>query len=271
MSKTREGNQIMAETSTVFGLVLGQVDPSEADDILFGTINADIIGALGGDDWVFGLAGDDVLVGGDGADALYGGNGSDTLNGADNDDTLVGGQGNDNIDGRSGNDIVSGNDGQDTLRGGGGDDQLDGGGEADQILGQTGDDVLRGGSGADTLDGGSGNDTLNGGSGADVFRLGASSPNYDTIVDFQKGEDRINLLFFEASQGFPLQFDNLDTNANGVLDDGDENVATDPTGDTEINLTPFLPFDSSPELTSTLTVLGLSSFGLLSATDFDFV
>lgn len=67
------------------------------------------------------------------------------------------------------------------------------------IFGMEGNDTLSGGSGADTLDGGAGVDRLTGGNGADVFKftdlthsVGTSS-QYDRIVDFENGVDKIDL------------------------------------------------------------------------------
>jgi len=72
----------------------------------FGTLSADTIDGLGGDDHLYGYDGDDTLNGGEGADDLYGGPGADHVNG---------GEGNDRLFGDSDNDV-------DTLTGGTGAD-----------------------------------------------------------------------------------------------------------------------------------------------------
>ena len=67
-----------------------------------------------------------------------------------------------------------------------GDDVLNGGG---------GDDFIYGGGGNDLLIGGEGSDRLKGGSGSDTFRFDAApgDTNIDTILDFNPGQDRIEL------------------------------------------------------------------------------
>lgn len=70
----------------------GQV-PTEDDDVILGTTEADIIDALGGDDWVCGRGGADRIRGGAGADHLFGARGADVLAGGPRADVLVGGRG----------------------------------------------------------------------------------------------------------------------------------------------------------------------------------
>jgi len=79
----------------------------------------------------------------------------------------------------------------------------DGGAGVDFIVGGTGADTIVGGAGADIITGGAGLDTLTGGDGADVFVLDqvAASASIDTIKDFVKNTDKINV--------------------NGALDTGD--------------------------------------------------
>lgn len=61
---------------------------------------------------------------------------------------------------------------------------------SDTIIGGDGNDSLLGNAGEDILFGGLGDDTLIGGPGADIFVLGLGR---DTIVDFQKGVDRLGV------------------------------------------------------------------------------
>lgn len=93
----------------------------------------------------------DVLIGYGGADNLYGNDGNDTVFGNAGDDRLLGGTGNDILVG--GDDIYesSTNSGNDFLNGEEGDDKLYGGG---------GNDTLIAGAGRDTLQGGAGNDKV---------------------------------------------------------------------------------------------------------------
>lgn len=99
---------------------------------------------------------------------------SNTVGGTLNNDTLTGSNGSDIINGFGGDDVLSGLQGDDVLNGGAGNDNLSGG---------RGNDLLRGGLG---------NDTLTGGAGRDTFVLGAGL-GADTIVDFTKGQDSIQL------------------------------------------------------------------------------
>ena len=103
------------------------------------------------------------------------------------------------------NDTLDGSDGGDVLNGQGGNDVLDGGAGDDVLLGDWGNDTLAGGSGADRLAGGAGDDVLFGGAGADwlvgdpgadIFVFSAlddPAGGQDTIADFVRGEDRIDL------------------------------------------------------------------------------
>lgn len=81
---------------------------------------------------------------------------------------------------------ISGSGASETLSGTSGDDV---------ILGFGGDDVLTGGNGDDILVDGAGSDQLTGGAGADVFTLEADGAT-DTILDFQRSVDRLDLSFY---------------------------------------------------------------------------
>ncbi|MES2338060.1 MAG: cadherin domain-containing protein [Pseudomonadota bacterium] len=127
-----------------------------------------------------------------------GGLGNDTMTGTSEQDTLDGSWGNDVINGLGGNDTLIGGLGNDTLNGGDGNDILDGGNL---------NDILNGGNGDDVLIGGDDGDTMTGGAGADIFRLLAagdsarSGSDRDTITDFQRGVDRIDLSAIDANTG----------------------------------------------------------------------
>lgn len=81
-----------------------------------------------------------------------------------------------------------------------GNDTLSGTALGDIIMGGAGDDVISGGAGDDIIIDGSGVDTLIGGAGRDVFTFDADGAD-DTIQDFQRGLDALDLSFF------PLLYD----------------------------------------------------------------
>ena len=134
---------------TVNGVKNQLCQGGDADDVIVGTKNADVIKAGRGNDRVRALDGDDVVCGEEGDDVISGGAGNDRL---------FGGDGNDAIKGDAGNDLVAGQRDDDSLSGGGGDDEVDGGSGDDRVRGLGGADVLRGGAGVDRIDGGPGFD-----------------------------------------------------------------------------------------------------------------
>lgn len=83
------------------------------NDVLSGSVVADLLE---------GFSGADSLDGGAGFDIMNGNTGADTLSGGDGDDVVRGGQGDDLVAGGTGNDFVSGDRGADTLTGGAGAD-----------------------------------------------------------------------------------------------------------------------------------------------------
>lgn len=96
--------------------------------------------------------------------------------------------------GGSGNDTLIGNVGANKLQGGAGNDVLYGREGSDALIGGTGGDKLLGQSGADALTGSSGADTFIFSSVKDSSKLAR-----DTIVDFKRGEDHIDLRSIDAS------------------------------------------------------------------------
>lgn len=83
---------------------------------------------------------------------------------------------------------------------------LTGNGAANALCGYAGNDVVSGGAGADTIDGGRGADRLTGGTGNDRFVFSAAthsgtSTTRDTITDFVRGQDRIDLRAIDANVG----------------------------------------------------------------------
>ncbi len=82
---------------------------TEGDDAtVFGTVVADAIDGLGGDDRIQGDRGDDTLAGGTGADTLFGQDGADHLLGDAGADFLLGGDGADRLTGGAGADTLYG-------------------------------------------------------------------------------------------------------------------------------------------------------------------
>lgn len=156
-----------------------------------GDLRSLIENAIGGD-------GDDLLSGNQADNRLEGGLGWDTLSGKGGDDLLYGQKGRDMLLGGGGDDNLLAGVGKDTLKGGLGEDRLFGSSGDDTLRGGGSDDDLFGGRNDDRLIGGSGADQLTGGLGADVFEFRAveHSPHagaWDTIRDFERGLDRIDL------------------------------------------------------------------------------
>lgn len=181
-----------------------------------------------------GGSGADTLSGGAGNDVLNGGNGNDRLDGGIGADMLVGGAGNDTfvVDHASDSVMEMANQGTDTVettlasytlnanienltRTGAGNFTGNGNALANVITGSTGNDRLSGLDGHDTLIGGEGNDALIGGHGADRLTGGIGADTFvitqalhsnvvaghDTITDFTRGQDKINLIGIDANAG----------------------------------------------------------------------
>jgi uncharacterized repeat protein (TIGR01451 family) len=222
-----------------------EMDGGEGDDILRGGLGNDVIwgrqnkdraGGGKGDDSVRTGLGSDVLKGRDGNDFLRAGRGKDrVLAGADN-DIVIGHLGNDRLNGNGGDDEVDGGQGDDVIRGGPGDDILlgrqnkdrvgGGGGDDrirvglgfDKINGGRGRDFLRSGRGNDRVNGGGGDDTivgvvgqdvLTGGRGDDTFVYLSLKDAQDKIIDFNRGDDRIDLsrIFTQVKFSDPDPFE----------------------------------------------------------------
>ncbi|MCR9943352.1 Calx-beta domain-containing protein, partial [Vibrio owensii] len=124
--------------------------------------------------------------------------------------------------GGAGDDVIFGEEGSDIVFGGTGHDILDGG---------EGSDAVRGGSGNDVLIGGSGDDILIGDDGEDIFKFiddgsGIRDGEIDTIKDFTKGEDKIDisdLLHTDDSDSIDSLLAN---NEIGLEADGDNLILT---------------------------------------------
>lgn len=170
------------------------------NDRVYGGAAADLIFGGAGDDWLSGDAQDDLITGDAGQDQIIGGDGFDTLAGGDGHDRLRGGAQADVLAGENGNDYLQGDAAPDTLFGGAGRDILFGGTSADLLQGEAGNDYLRGDLGADVLFGGGGSDMF-------MFRTFEDSKTNasqrDRIVDFTRGEDRIDVAGMDADRTRP--------------------------------------------------------------------
>ncbi|MFM5887554.1 MAG: DUF4214 domain-containing protein [Dolichospermum sp.] len=91
-----------------------------------------------------------------------------------------------------------------------------GGAGNDTLTGGTGNDTLTGGAGNDSLTGGAGSDNLTGGAGNDIFRYTALTDSnagtltgadltFDTITDFTKGQDKIDVTGLGFASVFNAQ------------------------------------------------------------------
>jgi serralysin len=194
--------------------------------IAYGVTIENAIGGSGADTMI-GNEVDNVLTGNTGNDTIAGNAGNDTLNGGVGIDSMTGGTGNDLyfIDVAGDQVFELAGEGTDTVSSGidyalGGNVEnlvLTGsaasgtGNELDNVL--TGNALanrLDGGAGADRLVGGDGTDWLTGGAGGDIFVAEINSVKVDSkngplsldmILDFKKGEDKIDVSGIDAKAG----------------------------------------------------------------------
>lgn len=136
---------------------------------------------------------------------------------------MVGNSGDNRLNGAAGNGGLAGDFGNDRLAGGTGNDQLTGGDGDDCLLGNPGNDTLTGGDGDDLLIGGLGRDNLTGGAGSDAFvfatlaQSGVTAATFDTITDFTKGDDVINLAAIDAKTANAIANDAFTFIGNAVF------------------------------------------------------
>jgi len=173
----------------------------EAKDGAYSDMHDSVQGGAGWDYIDLGKGNDTGFGGADG-DTIYGREGNDLLRGDDGLDVLVGGAGNDQVEGGTGADSLYGNAGNDTVLGGDGNDSISGGAENDLLSGGNGADTIFGDDGNDTIYGSAAADKLSGGAGVDYFSYTSVSDSNaaarDTIIDFIKGVDKINLSPMDA-------------------------------------------------------------------------
>jgi Ca2+-binding RTX toxin-like protein len=131
---------------------------------------------------------------------------------------------------------------------------INGGGGNDLVSGRGGDDFVNGGNGNDFIYGGTGKDQLTGGLGSDFFifiskddsKLAAGKPE-DVIIDFQQGQDKIDISGLDFALNELLVLDNqnvggtnysyvgIDANHNGTFDDGEFVIAVKMAAGTTLN------------------------------------
>ncbi|MGQ0555813.1 MAG: calcium-binding protein [Nitrospiraceae bacterium] len=178
---------------------MAQINGTPLNDILVGTVFADILNREGDPLSYPGTGGNDTVYGLGGNDALYGGGGSDRLFGGADNDRLFGGNDSDELNGDTG------------------DDQLFGGNGTDVLIGYHGNDVLDGGTGTDRMDGGDGSDTYYVDNEGDVVT--------ETHDDALSGYDRVLSSAGHYTLGFGLEHLTLTGTANlGGVGNGKENV-----------------------------------------------
>lgn len=208
------------EDLTLIGTAIRGTGNKQAN-VIVGNDRANVLTGLGGDDDLDGGAGADTLVGGTGDDTYRVDHAGDkvlevakegidtviatlswTLEANVENLTLVGTDAMTGT-GSSGNNVLVGNDGANTLYGLNGNDTLSGGAGNDRLEGGKGEDRLNGGTADDVLVGGMGRDWLTGGAGRDVFVLAtrddSKNSGMDRILDFTRGEDRIDLSGIDAN------------------------------------------------------------------------
>lgn len=138
----------------------------------------------------------DEIYGDAGRNYLYGKGGNDQMDGLAGDDYVGGGEGNDTVSGGNGNDWVFGDEGADLMSGGAGYEYMYGG---------TGNDTMSGGADWDWIEGAAGADQMTGGTGSDFFIFrsisdsGLTTTTRDTITDFVRGTDKIDLSLIDAN------------------------------------------------------------------------
>ncbi|MEI6798603.1 MAG: calcium-binding protein [Pseudomonadota bacterium] len=197
---------------------------ASGDDVLWGLGGNDALNGGDGNNRLMGGAGLDTLRGGEGRDRMDGGAGADVVYIGYGDDTLLGGAGRDMLrfDELSALSGVTANlttnqasfedqsaglsfSGFEDLFGSAYADALTGSALANTLAGGGGADTLWGLDGTDVLIGGTQADVLYGGKGADIFVFSGLTDSTwtgsDTIKDFEKGQDVMNLSGLDAVLG----------------------------------------------------------------------
>jgi len=184
---------------------------TDANNTLTGNGLGNVLYGGGGDDRLDGGKGVDILMGGAGNDTYVIDNKGDQIIEANSDGTDSGGY--DfvyssvslnlaniamgrveavELTGKA-NLSLTGNDSANWLVGNLGNNTISGGNGGDWLMGGAGKDTLSGGDGADTLEGGDGKDILTGGAGNDTFTFHRLQEKGDTVTDFDKTADKVNI------------------------------------------------------------------------------
>ena len=216
-------------TLTVNGASLEDADPDIADPNIIATdiqasngvihgidgvlLPVDVLQSTGANEVDFIIATDDAELFKLRADNDFidANGGDDTVQAGADHDVVMGGAGDDLILGRKNGDTLMGDNGADTIKGGDG---------LDFLVGGQGRDELGGGKHADILNGGAGKDMLTGGKKADTFVF-ETGTGFDTVTDFGKGDDIIDLVAFGFSDISDLTIDVSSDGTHIDLGDGD--------------------------------------------------
>ncbi|CAK0764898.1 serralysin [Gammaproteobacteria bacterium] len=197
-----------------------------SDNTLRGGDGADTLNGGGGYDALYDGNGNDSINGENGNDQIVAGAGNDTYSGGAGTDTITyinatlslninlatgqaTGMGTDtltlieNVTGGVNNDLLTGTTGPNTLDGYAGNDTLIGGDGSDTLVGGNGNDTLIGGADQDILVGGNGNDTFDFNALSEMGLPNTATWNtintWDIIVDFMRGQDKIDLSTLDAN------------------------------------------------------------------------
>ncbi|RDE18038.1 hypothetical protein DV711_18105 [Motiliproteus coralliicola] len=164
---------------------------SDADDVMEGSNQRDVLYGEGGNDTLTDNAGNNELYGGEGNDSITTSGGSNLLDGGAGDDTLIA------QSGTVADDILRGGDGNDYLKVSHGDDILDGGAGDDLLLTSRTNASLKrnyhvrwiGGEGNDRLEGYASSDTyvFNRGDGQDVINDHNGGYSATDVIEFGGG------------------------------------------------------------------------------------
>src|SRR3954471_17238296 len=76
---------------------MANLNGTDGNDTLIGTVDADGISGFGGNDFIAGDSGDDILLGGAGNDTIFGDSGNDWVSGGAGNDSVAGSGGQDDI------------------------------------------------------------------------------------------------------------------------------------------------------------------------------
>lgn len=208
-----EGMNVRINMSENFADGVNVSNALTGSDYVEGNNYSDYLNGFSGNDVLVGLGGNDTLVGGLGSDDMYGGLGNDVFYVNSSGDSVFEASG-------SGVDVVSSSVSYalpvfvenlylsgSAINGWGNRyaNIVYGNGVNNYVSGEAGNDSVFGGAGNDRVAGGAGRDTVSGGIGIDYFHFqratesGVTAATRDTITDFARGVDRIDLSPIDAN------------------------------------------------------------------------